>query len=138
LNAAANIVLNRYLNEAGAVENYDALTALPLFLSVRAAIRAKLAAARNDAEEARGYFALALRLIAPPPARLVAVGGLSGTGKSLLTQALAPMLLPEPGAVWLRSDVERKRLFGVAETDRLPAEAYASEVTARIYAALAD
>jgi aminoglycoside phosphotransferase family enzyme/predicted kinase len=138
LNDAANIVLNRYLNEAARVENYDGLAALPLFLSVRAAIRAKVAAARNDSDDAQRYFALAQRLIAPPPARLVAVGGLSGTGKSVLARALAPALLPEPGAVWLRSDVERKRLFGIAETDRLPPEAYANEITACVYAALAD
>jgi len=138
LNAAANIVLNRYLNETGRADNYDALAALPLFLSVRAAIRAKLAAVRNDTDEAQSYFTLAQRLIAPPPARLVAVGGLSGTGKSVLARGLAPMLLPEPGAVWLRSDVERKRRMGVAETDRLPAEAYSIEVTARVYAGLAD
>jgi predicted kinase len=43
-----------------------------------------------------------------------------------------------PGAVVVRSDVERKVLFGVSETEKLPAEAYASEITARVYAALAD
>jgi len=64
------------------------------------------------------------------------VGGLSGTGKSLLARALSPAILPEPGAVLLRSDVERKALFGVAETERLPASAYAHDVTARVYAAL--
>ena len=48
------------------------------------------------------------------------------------------MLLPAPGAVWLRSDVERKRTFGVAETERLPESAYAPEITAKVYAALAD
>ena len=69
---------------------------------------------------------------------LVAVGGLSGTGKSLLARALAAEILPAPGAVWLRSDVERKALFGVAETDRLPETAYARDVTAQVYAALAD
>ncbi len=56
----------------------------------------------------------------------------------MLARALAPDLLPHPGAVVLRSDVERKALFGVAETDRLPAEAYAPDVTVRTYAALAD
>jgi predicted kinase len=69
---------------------------------------------------------------------LVAVGGLSGTGKSLLARALAPDLLPAPGAVVLRSDVERKALFGVGETEKLPQAAYAREVTARVYAAIED
>ena len=47
---------------------------------------------------------------------MVAVGGLSGTGKSLLARALAPALAPAPGAVVIRSDVERKALFGKGET----------------------
>jgi predicted kinase len=67
---------------------------------------------------------------------LIAVGGLSGTGKSALARALAPELAPEPGAVILRSDVERKVLFGVAETERLPQAAYALDVTERVYALL--
>ena len=43
-----------------------------------------------------------------------------------------------PGAVIVRSDVERKTLFGAGETEKLPAAAYAPEVTARVYAAIAD
>jgi aminoglycoside phosphotransferase family enzyme/predicted kinase len=146
LQPAANIVLNRYLIETQRGEDLDALVALPLFLSVRAAIRAKVTAARAKLSTARGraersardYFALAQALIAPPPPRLLAVGGLSGTGKSLLARALAPQLAPPPGAVVLRSDVERKALFGLTETERLPPEAYTPAVTVRIYAALAD
>jgi len=144
LTQAANIVLNRYLNETRRTEDLDALTALPLFLSLRAAIRAKVAAARRalgaaGAEQsARDYFALAGKLLAPPPPILVAVGGLSGTGKSLLARALAAEILPEPGAVVLRSDVERKVLFAVAEADRLPETAYARDVTTQVYAALID
>jgi predicted kinase len=75
-------------------------------------------------------------LISPPAPKLVAVGGLSGTGKSILARALAPHVMPSPGAVLLRSDVERKSLFGVGETDRLPAEAYSTDAGARVYAAL--
>jgi hypothetical protein len=40
--------------------------------------------------------------------------------------------------VVLRTDVERKTIFGVGETDRLPAAAYAADVTRRVYAAVAD
>ncbi len=146
LGAAANVVLNRYLNEARRDDNLDALAALPLFLSLRAAIRAKVTAARaknsdNRAEaeqSARDYFALAQELISPPKPQLVAVGGLSGTGKTRLARALAPDLPPVPGAVVLRSDVERKALFGLAETDRLPKEAYELEVGVRVYAALTE
>ena len=148
LGPAANAVLNRYLIAAGRDDDLDALAALPLFLSVRAAIRAKVTAARREfapaadharvAEAARAYFRLAGDLIAPPAPTLVALGGLSGTGKSVLARDLAPALPPAPGAVVLRSDIERKRLFGVAETERLPVEAYSPEVTARIYERLAD
>jgi len=143
---AANIVLNRYLNETRRLQDLNALAALPLFLSVRAAIRAKVTAARaklsgtraQAEQSARGYFALAQNLLAPPPAQLVAVGGLSGTGKSWLARQLAPELKPAPGAVVLRSDVERKALFGATETARLPQSAYASEVTVKVYGTLAD
>ena len=64
---------------------------------------------------------------------LVAVGGLSGTGKSVLARMLAPLLAPLPGAVVLRSDALRKQLFGVEETDRLPAAAYQPEINGRVY-----
>jgi aminoglycoside phosphotransferase family enzyme/predicted kinase len=148
LTGPANVALNRYLATTRRIADLDALSSLPLFLSLRAAIRAKVTSARIAPAQAaakpaieraaRTYFHLACRLIAPPPARLVAVGGLSGTGKSLLARALAPDLAPDPGAVVLRSDVERKALFGASETEPLPADAYAAEVTSRVYAALAD
>ena len=141
---AANIILNRYL-AATSLDNLDALSALPLFMSIRAAIRAQVALARlkpprsDDAEildEARRYFELARVLIQPPAPRLIAVGGLSGTGKSVLARALAPFVAPQPGAVVLRSDVIRKEMFGVAETERLPASAYTPELAERVYKAL--
>jgi uncharacterized protein len=144
LGAAANIVLNRYLVQTRRPEDLDALAALPFFLALRAAIRAKVTAARLDheprpaiAQAATTYFALACRLIAPARPTLVAVGGFSGTGKSRLARALAPALDPPPGAVVLRSDVERKLQFGVGETQRLPPDAYRPEVTTAIYDALA-
>jgi predicted kinase len=68
----------------------------------------------------------------------VAVGGLSGTGKSVLARALAPGVTPSPGAVVLRSDVLRKQQFQLNETDRLPRSAYQPEITARIYEVLAQ
>jgi hypothetical protein len=127
----ANLVLNRYLD---LTDEDDGLPAMPLFLSLRAAIRAHVTAAAMDraahaerkpemAAEARRYLDLAVRLLRPRPCRLVAIGGLSGSGKSTLAAALAP----EIGARVLRSDVIRKRLFGVAPETRLPASAYAPE-----------
>jgi aminoglycoside phosphotransferase family enzyme/predicted kinase len=148
LQQPANVVLNRYLAETRRDADLDALAALPLFMSVRAAIRAKVTAARlkqaqadNRAaitEAATAYFRLAGELIAPPAPTLLAVGGLSGTGKSVLAHALAPDLMPAPGAVLLRSDVERKAMFGAGETDKLPKEAYGQETTRKIYAALTE
>jgi len=117
----ANIVLNRYLAQTRRSEDLDALAALPFFLALRAAIRAKVTVA-----------------LSPAPAQLVAVGGLSGTGKSRLARKLAPAIGPMPGAVIIRSDVERKSLFGVGETDRLGEDAYTPAVTERIYAVAAD
>jgi predicted kinase len=128
------------------------LAALPFFLAVRAAIRAKVTVARLgnvDASQrkavtaaAQAYFDLAGRSLAPPPPTLVAIGGLSGTGKSTLAGMLAPELAPhfspEPGAVVVRTDVERKALFSVAETDKLPPDAYAPEVTHNVYALAAQ
>ncbi|MEA2907471.1 MAG: uncharacterized protein QOI12_4858 [Alphaproteobacteria bacterium] len=148
LGAAANAVFNRYLVQTRRAEDLDALAALPYFLSMRAAIRAKVTAARLEqmkVEErpavrttARKYFYWARRFIAPARPLLVAIGGLSGTGKSALARALAPDLAPAPGALWLRSDIERKHIFGMDETAALPAEAYAPAVTARVYATIAD
>jgi len=147
LGEAANVVLNTYLNETGRAEHLDGLRALPLFLSVRAAIRAKVTAARlrNAPDEraaiacqAQAYFNLARRLIAPATPVLIAIGGLSGTGKTVLARALAPRLAPAPGAVLLRSDTERKVLYRVEETERLAQEAYAPAVTEKIYEILLD
>jgi aminoglycoside phosphotransferase family enzyme/predicted kinase len=148
LGTHANVVFNRYLSATQRPEDLDALLALPFFLSMRAAIRAKVTAARLEQAEAdkqsairhnaRKYFDWARRFIAPAAPRLVAIGGLSGTGKSVLARALAPELAPAPGAVALRTDVERKSLFGIEETDPLPSDAYAPAVTARVYAAIAD
>jgi uncharacterized protein len=146
LGDAANTVLNRYLAHTRRDDDLDALAALPLFMSVRAAIRSKVTAARLDdapdtdresiSNAALTYFKLARELIAPPAPTLLAVGGLSGTGKSVLARALAPLLAPQPGGVLLRSDVERKTLFGVGETERLPAAAYTAGASTKVYALL--
>jgi aminoglycoside phosphotransferase family enzyme/predicted kinase len=148
LKESANIVFNRYLVETGRAEDLDALAGLPLFLSVRAAIRAKVTAAKLEHAQAdskagivagaRKYFGFARALIAPAAPKLVAVGGLSGTGKSVLARALASDIAPAPGAVVLRSDVERKTLFGKDEHEKLPADAYSVDVAARVYAAVTD
>jgi predicted kinase len=124
---------------------YGGLALLPFFKACRAGIRAKVGAlalrGRDLAEcaaeqtEARAYLALALRyLTSTPPPRLFAVGGLSGSGKSTLAWALAGRL----GAVVLRSDAIRKGFWGIEHAEKLPREAYAAEVTARVYGAMLE
>ncbi|HLH49507.1 MAG TPA: AAA family ATPase [Roseiarcus sp.] len=145
LRPAANLLLNRYLWRSEQA-HLAGLAALPIFLSIRSAIRAKVVAAglqhlqgevRKRAEtEARRYFWFAEEFLKPQGARLVAVGGLSGTGKSALSSRIAPLLGRAPGAVWLRSDIERKRLFGVAETAGLPQDAYSKTAAQEVYALL--
>ena len=138
---AANLVLNRYLR-AASLADLDGLAALPLFMSMRAAIRANVLLARRDADpaardearqSARSYFGLASSLMEQATPVLVAVGGLSGTGKSTLARKLAPFIGAAPGALVLRSDVLRKQHFGVCPADPLPAEAYQPEVTQQVY-----
>jgi len=136
----SNLVLNRYLD---LTDEDDGLAAMPLFLSSRAAIRAHVTAAAIEpaarlsakpemAAEARSYLELAARFLRPRSCRLIAIGGLSGTGKSTLAAALAPSL----GARVLRSDVIRKRLFEVAPETRLPTSAYTAQVSRRVYQTL--
>lgn len=132
-------VMNRTLDRTG---DYDGIAALPLFLSLRAAVRALVlataAASAAPAErerqgaEARRYLTAARAYLIPPPPRLLAVGGLSGSGKSRLGRDLAP-LLGVPGAVVVRSDAIRKQLQGVPPDHRLGPDGYDAAVTDRTY-----
>lgn len=142
LRAEANLVLNRYLD---ARDEEDGLPLLPFLMAVRAAVRAHVTATQAEGggeaaaarrEEAHAYFALARTLLGSRPARLIAVGGLSGSGKSTVAAALAPEIGPAPGARILASDRIRKRRFGVAAETRLPAEAYCAVVSDAVYAEL--
>jgi aminoglycoside phosphotransferase family enzyme/predicted kinase len=141
LDAMGNAVFNRYFDLQ---DESDGLAALPLFLSVRAAVRAHVGAAAagrqaqpeaqaRARDEARRYLADAGDLLKLRPPCLIAVGGLSGTGKSTVAYGLAPELGSVPGARVLRSDVIRKRMFGLALTDRLPSSAYAGAVGERVF-----
>lgn len=131
----ANLALNRYLD---ARDETDGLPLLPFFMSLRAAIRAHVEASQDHSERARAYFALARELLAAPRAAVIAIGGLSGSGKSSVAAALAPKIGAPPGARVVNSDRIRKRLFGVAPTERLPQEAYASAVSEKVYGEMFD
>jgi aminoglycoside phosphotransferase family enzyme/predicted kinase len=140
---ASNLLLNRYLWETTDDAQVAGLAALPLFLSIRSAIRAKVVAAglkhlsgsaQDQARrEAERYFWFSEEFLKPAPARLIAVGGLSGVGKSAVAAELAAAVGRAPGAILLRSDIERKRLLNVEETERLPKEAYDGAVTRAVY-----
>lgn len=142
----ANVLWNSYL---GATGDFEGVPLMPLFLSCRAAVRAKTsataahlqteAARRSELQGlARDYVAMALDLLRPPPPCLIAVGGFSGSGKSQLAQALAPHVGAVPGAVVLRSDEIRKRLCGVEPLARLGPEGYSPDASRRVYAAAAE
>ncbi|AYV49564.1 gluconate kinase [Caulobacter flavus] len=133
---AAGRVLNAYLDEAARTFGeglWTGLAALPLMLSVRAAVRTHVWAYTGDDEAARAYLATAIEHLAPKPVSLVATGGLSGSGKSTFARVCAPGLGAAPGAVVLRTDEIRKRLWNVPSLQRLPKEAYTSEVSDKVY-----
>lgn len=136
----ANRVLNVWMvHRAG--DNWraimDSLAVLPLYLALRAEIRAKTEGRRPGGRaSADRYLALSSTFLEHSPSRLIAVGGLSGTGKSSLAKAIAWRVGCGAGAVHLRSDEIRKRLANIALADRLPAGAYTQEASDRVYAEL--
>lgn len=140
----ANLALNRYLDHR---DETDGLPLLPFFMAMRAMIRAHISATQAQqgeadretlTNEARFYFDLAGSLLCPGKAPLIAIGGLSGSGKSSVAAHLAALIGAAPGARVLNSDRLRKKLFFVTLTTRLPEEAYAPEVSVRVYERLYD
>ena len=122
--------VNEWLSRSG---DFASIPLLRFYAVYRAMVRAKVAAIRYrqqggaDATEVRQYLALAAQIAAPPKPRLIITHGLSGCGK---TRASSRLLLDDQNAATLRlrSDVERKRLFGLA-----PRDASASPVNGGIY-----
>ncbi len=132
--AAANRVLNRYVARTGDA----ALTrGLPVFLSLRAMIRAHVEAKRGNADVAVRYLSAASPYLLTKPAVALAIGGLPGSGKSTLARALAPEFGNAPGALVLRSDEIRKRQHGAAPEQRLPQSAYGDAASEAVFAELA-
>ncbi len=144
--AYARRLLNGYLEHTG---DYNGLRLLRFYQVYRALVRAKVAAIRLNQtglsgvererveENYRGYIDLAERYTRPTRPALLIAHGLSGTGKTTLTQALVERL----GAVRVRSDVERKRLHGLAAAARsgsaLNEGLYTAAAGARAYDRLA-
>lgn len=133
--------LSGYLNGSG---DYHACRFLDLYAAHRSLVRAKVTAlSLNSPEEANelraareaceAHLRCAQVRSAPKRAMLILMSGLSGSGKTRLAKHLA---IPF-AAVHIRSDVERKRLAGLAPTDRsqsAPGQGlYAPEVNARLH-----
>lgn len=144
LREQANLVTNHYLDLAG---DDEGIAVQPFFMALRAAVRAHVAAtqvelgAENSTrlrQEARSYFNLAIALLGPPSPLLIAIGGLSGSGKSTIAEALAAHVGSAPGARIFESDRVRKAMFGARATERLPAEAYRPEISDVVYKTLCD
>ena len=143
--SAANIVLNRYLHLRREKEDLSGLALLPLFLSTRAGVRALVTADLvhelpvSGSLQQRGlaldWFRACIAYLKPASPILVCVGGLSGTGKTTVSRDLAPYVGAPPGALHVRSDVERKVLAGVTEEVRLAGEAYSQASSEQVYAA---
>ncbi|HXZ68525.1 MAG TPA: AAA family ATPase, partial [Alphaproteobacteria bacterium] len=150
LTTEANQLLNHYLWRcADEKSEIEGLAGLPLFLALRALIRAKVTitqmrllpqgAVRAPVQsEINSYLYAARAFLDPAPARIIAIGGLSGTGKTTLAAAIAPEIGAPPGALHLRSDIERKRLFGIDPSTHLGREGYDASVTSRVYRTLTD
>lgn len=143
LKSGANLVFNRYFDERDEV---DGLPLMSFFMALRATIRAHVVATQAGlaveqrheelVRQARAYIALAFQFLVSAPFRLVAIGGLSGTGKSTIAAAIADRVGSPPGARVLASDRIRKRLHGVPAEVRLPVGAYRPEVSEQVYSVL--
>ncbi|MGA7324489.1 MAG: AAA family ATPase [Rhodomicrobium sp.] len=138
----ANAIFNHAMRSA-AISEIEAVALLPLYLSLRAGIRAMTGvhslAFRQGEErdrtlkEIRRYAALAEDFFRPRPALLIAIGGLSGTGKTTVAREIAPFVGAPPGALHLRTDIERKVMLGVSHDTRLPSSGYTAETSEQVY-----
>jgi hypothetical protein len=134
LGAHANAVMNSYWDAAR--ESEDALGLIAFFAALRATVRMAVAVAGGDLGEADAYRRLGLDLLATRAPVFIAIGGLSGTGKSAVAKALAPLLPGPAGARLLRTDVLRKQTLALAPTQQASSEAYTPEARRALYPAL--
>ncbi len=132
--------LNRWLEWTG---DYAGLAAFRFYQVYRAMVRTKVAfirAGQHDTgarDEALHYLALAERLSRPAKPALLLMHGVSGSGKTWLSQRV----LEDFGAIRLRSDVERKRLFGLSPLDDsrgIEGGIYTEEASRRTFDRLAE
>jgi predicted kinase len=137
--------LNRYLSHTG---DYPGLILLRYYLVYRALVLAKVSLLRFEQEnekysgriapEYNQYMSLAESFTVYKPPLLIITHGFSGSGKSVLSSKLAENI----GAIHIRSDIERKRLFGFRATvhtgSGIDSGLYAAEVNQKTYCRLAE
>ncbi|MBA3022499.1 MAG: AAA family ATPase [Gammaproteobacteria bacterium] len=134
--------LNAYLEASG---DYAGVGVLRFYLAYRAAVRAKVAAIRasqsagsdrsSDLQTCRAHLLLAQRCLVERQPALIITHGLPGSGKTTFAQ----YVLEQIGAVRIRSDVERKRSFGLSALEgsrKLNVDIYSRQATAQTYARL--
>ena len=122
-------LLNAWLDATG---EHSGLPGLRHALVYRALVRAQVECLRGREASARRYVEAALDWVRHGPPWLAVMHGLPGSGKSFVSQAM----LQAQGAIRLRSDVERKRLFGLpasADSRASGQDIYGQEATRRTY-----
>ena len=123
-------LLNGWLDRTG---DHGGLPALRFSLVYRALVRAQVEHLRKaNSTGAQRYLQAALGWTRPGDVRLFITHGLPGSGKTFASQ----QLLEQQGAIRLRSDVERKRLFGLDMLEDSRARGlnlYDADATARTY-----
>jgi len=139
----ANWFVNEVFSRSG---DYEAARVLRFYAVYRALVRAKVQALRwlqtgGDASGVEAYVALAQRLASVPPVRLLITHGLAACGKTVASDALL-QADTQANTLRLRSDVQRKRLFGLAPLAHsgagLRQGIYAPDAHARTYAHLRE
>ena len=127
-------LLNAWLEATG---DYAGIAVLRFYLVYRAMVRAKIACLRGSGDQFRLYLGLAQALAEAKRPALILMHGLSGSGKTTVSQAVLERL----GAVRVRSDIERKRLHGLDPVARsaagLDAGLYSAGTSRRTYERLA-
>jgi len=142
LRESAALVWNRYLE---ATDDFEGFKLLDLYVSYRALVRAKVAfltsgaavdeTSKNKARDEGGaYLDLAIDSLKKGKTCIVAIGGISGSGKTTIASELAKRV---PG-VHLRSDAVRKHIAGISLLEQGSEEVYSDVMSEKTYNGLTE